>query len=232
MRFRDRLIRTLTAAAPVLEVPGVVVIGSQVPNLLEPNAASTLVVSEDVDIGVPLAAHPFVKAALAQVRGFQPSKEEPSVWVPNGPELIELNFVGMGTGDPLDTFVFEDPDLPLMVFGPLSFLSAGLVVDADGLRVPLPKTAGLLIEKLLTDRSAEKGDRDRLVVLGLLLVARPGDEEELVALYRDLPPDLQYATRSNLGVLSLMGPIAGMPDPTVHRAVVARLLERLEEASG
>ncbi len=45
--FRDRLLSTLKAVQTVLNVPGVLVIGSEVPNLLQPDAASTLVVSQD-----------------------------------------------------------------------------------------------------------------------------------------------------------------------------------------
>jgi len=48
--FRDRLIATIRAARPALESPGVMVVGSEVPNLSETGAASTLVVSQDLDI--------------------------------------------------------------------------------------------------------------------------------------------------------------------------------------
>jgi hypothetical protein len=41
MSERDRLVATVLAARPPLEIPGVLVAGSQVPNLLEPDAAST-----------------------------------------------------------------------------------------------------------------------------------------------------------------------------------------------
>jgi hypothetical protein len=37
--FRDRLLATLRAARPILGAPGVLVIGSEVPNLLQPGAA-------------------------------------------------------------------------------------------------------------------------------------------------------------------------------------------------
>jgi hypothetical protein len=50
--FRDRLLATIRAARPVLEDPGVLVVGSEVPNLLEPGAAATLVVSQDLDISL------------------------------------------------------------------------------------------------------------------------------------------------------------------------------------
>ncbi len=46
MRFRDKLEATLRAVAPLFEVPGVIVGGSEVPNLLQPGAASTLAVSQ------------------------------------------------------------------------------------------------------------------------------------------------------------------------------------------
>ncbi len=64
MSFRERLLATLHAARPVFEVPGVVVVGSQVPNLLKPDVAATLAVSNDVDIGVPVSSHAEVKARL------------------------------------------------------------------------------------------------------------------------------------------------------------------------
>ena len=43
--FRDRLVATIHAARPILELPDILVIGSEVPNLLEPGLAATLVVS-------------------------------------------------------------------------------------------------------------------------------------------------------------------------------------------
>jgi len=83
MTFRDRLAATIAAARSVLEAPEVLVVGSEVPNLLEQDAASTLVVSQDLDIGVPVARHADVKRRLPQLRSaFTPSSEEPSVWTP------------------------------------------------------------------------------------------------------------------------------------------------------
>jgi len=52
--FRTSLLQTLRAIQPVLLEEGVLVAGSEVPNLLEPEARSTLVVSRDVDIAVPI----------------------------------------------------------------------------------------------------------------------------------------------------------------------------------
>ena len=40
MTFRERLIGTLRQLQPVLEEPGVLVVGSEVPNLLQPDAAA------------------------------------------------------------------------------------------------------------------------------------------------------------------------------------------------
>ena len=108
--------------------------GSQVPNLLQPDAASTLVVSQDVDLVIPVIAHARVRA------------------------LRETS----------DSYVLDDPKLPLLVFGLLNFLREGAVIETGGVRVPLPRPAGLLIEKLLTERSGLNGERDLLVALGLL----------------------------------------------------------------
>lgn len=231
MTFRERLIATLHALRPIFEVEGVLVAGSEVPNLLERAAAATLVVSQDVDIAIPVQKHAEVKARLGRLEGLVPSAEEPSVWVPTGPERLEVNFIGFDPteSDPTGVRVLEDDVLPLMVFGPLSFLRRGRDVDVGGgLRVPVPRSAGLLLEKLVTDRSGSKGDRDVLVALGLLLVAEPEDLDELARTFRALPEELRHATRSNLTMLSLLGRAPGMPDPTAHRARVAALLARLD----
>lgn len=98
----------------------------------------------------------------------------------------------------------------------------------EGARLPLPRPAGLVLEKLVTDRTGEKGDRDLLVALALLMTASPDDLLELETTYRRLRPELRHAARSNLTILSLMGPRAGMPDPRPERARVAELLRRLE----
>jgi hypothetical protein len=125
--FRDRLLATIGAARAVLEVPGVLVVGSEVPNLLEPDAASTLVVSQDLDIGVPVDRHAAVKCRLA--REFRPSPDEPSVWVSRSGDLLEVNSVGIDPAqDPAEAYVIADDELPLLVFGALSLLGprAGL----------------------------------------------------------------------------------------------------------
>jgi hypothetical protein len=77
--FRERLVATLRALAPLFEEPGLMVVGSEVPNLLEPDAAATLVVSQDVDIAVPVDRHAQVKRRLQDLHGFHQSTEEPSV---------------------------------------------------------------------------------------------------------------------------------------------------------
>ena len=230
MDFRGRLLATLQAIAPVLDVPDVVVIGSQVPNLLQPDLASTLVVSKDVDIGVPVTRHGAVKEALRHVRALHPSTEEPSVWVPVDPLLLEVNFVGMDESidDTEETYVLEDAELPLMVFGALSLVRPGGTVAIEGTRIRLPRVAGLLLEKLLTERSGIKGDRDLLVALALIVLAADADLDEGVGAYRLLAPHLRHAVRANLSALSLMEPVEGMPDPRPQRARVAALLRRLD----
>jgi hypothetical protein len=229
MAFRDRLFATLRAVRRVLEEPGVLIVGSEVPNLLQPGAASTLVVSQDVDIGITVACHAAVKRRVAVLSGFRPSAEEPSVLAPETDDLLEVNFVGMDPAqDPSDTYILEDPHLPLMVFGPLSLVKAGPVMEIDGARLPLPRPAGLILEKLVTDRTGEKGDRDLLVALGLLMTASPDDLRELDAAYRGLRPELRHVARSSLTLLSLMARRPGMPDPRGERARVAELLRRLE----
>lgn len=228
--FRDRLIATIRAARPVLESPGVLVVGSEVPNLLEEGAAATLVVSQDLDIGVPVSEHAALKERLGQLVDFDPSVDEPSVWVPRSADLLELNFLGIDpTQDPAEAYAFEDERLPLLVFGGLSLVSRGTEIEVEGTRVTLPRPAGLLLEKLVTDRTGEKGERDLLVALGILAHSTPGDLDELEALYQRLRPELRHAVRSNLTILSLLAPRAGMPDPRPRRAEVAALLRRLTE---
>jgi hypothetical protein len=230
MAFRDRLLATLRALEPILEEAGVMVIGSEVPNLLEPDAAATLVVSQDVDIGVAVTSHAAVKRRLSELRGYEASRDEPSVWLPVGHDGLEINFVGMDpeTEDAADTYVLEDSELPLLVFGNLSLLEPAPPVQIEGLAVPVPRVAGLLLEKLLTERASVKGDRDLLVALSLILVAEGSDLDEFTELYHVLRPEHRYSVRSNLSALSLLAPHPDLPDPRPRRARVVELLRRLE----
>jgi hypothetical protein len=230
MDFRTRLLRTLRAVEPILWESGVLVAGSEVPNLLEPDAASTLVVSQDVDIAVPAQRHAAVKARLRNITELVRSEEEPSVWLPLNPDLIEVNFVGMDPSG--ETYVLEDDELPLLVFGNLSLLRPGEPLIIEGVTIPIPRPAGLVLEKLLTDRSGEKGERDLLVALALLLVSKAEDLIELEVLYRGLRPEYRYTVRSSLSTLSLLEPRSQMPDPTSNRALVAELMVRLERTEG
>lgn len=231
MTFRDRLLATIRAARPVLAPAGGLIVGSEVPNLLQPGAASTLVVSQDLDVGVFVDRHARLKASLPELRDFVPSADEPSVWLPRRPELLELNFVGIDPlQDPSEAYVFDDDQLPLLVFGALSLLSPGPGIDLDGEQVPLPRPAGALLEKVVTDRTGEKGERDLLVALGLLGMMSTEDLEEVVSGYRGLRPELRHAVRSNLTILSLLEAREGMPDPRPHRRDVADLLGRLDAA--
>lgn len=229
MTFREKLIGTLRKLQPVLSEPGVLVVGSEVPNLLEPSAASTLVVSQDVDIAVPVDRVDAIKRRLRDVDDLVPSTDEPSVYVPRSSALIEANFLGLDTRlrEARDTYVLDDPQLPLMVFGPMGLLRPGPIADIDGLRVPLPRTADLLIEKLLTDRTGEKGARDLLVVAGLMMVAGPDDLDEVVVIARGLSTESQHNVCSSLTVLSLMESLPQMPDPVPLRQAVQGLLREI-----
>ncbi|MEO8704865.1 MAG: hypothetical protein ABI867_32735 [Kofleriaceae bacterium] len=231
MTFRDRLLATLRAIEPILSVPGVLVAGSEVPNLLEPGAAALLVVSQDVDLAIPIGVHDDVKRRLSRITELVPSPDEPSVWVPRltSSELIEVNFIGIDANivDPIDTYEMQDAELPLMVFAALSLLTPGTPLNLEGLLVPVPRPAGLALEKLISDRTGEKGDRDLLVVAGLLQLMTAVDLLEMEAGYRGLAAELRHAIRSNLTVLSLLPARANMPDPAVVRASIADLLRRL-----
>jgi len=231
--FLTRLAETLGAFEPVLREPGVMVVGSEVPNILMPDASVPLVISRDVDLGVPVSALGAVKRRLGAVAGFRPSPDEPSVWLP-GSDLLEVNFLGIDPRitDVWDNYVLEDAELPLLVFGGLSLLEPGPARRFGGIEVPLPRTAGLLVEKLITDRSGEKGDRDLLVALGLLLVASGEDLVEAVGLCETLGPEGRHAVKSNLTVLSLLAPRPGMPDPVTGRERVASFLRLLDPPAG
>jgi hypothetical protein len=132
--------------------------------------------------------------------------------------------------DPAEAYAFEDDRLPLLVFGALSLLSRGAEVEIGGTRLTLPRPAGLLLEKLVSDRTGEKGERDLLVALGVLATSADDDLDEFERLYERLRPELRHAVRSNLTILSLLAPRSGMPDPQPRRAGLARLLRRLEAA--
>ena len=157
MTFRDRLFATVAAARAVIEEPGVLIVGSEVPNFLEPGSASTLVVSQDLDIGIPIERHGAVRSRLAELHDFQPSADEPSVWLPRGGDLLEINFVGIDPAqDPAEAYVLADAQLPLLVFGALSLVTPGAELVIAGTRLRLPRPAGLLLEKLVTDRTGDR----------------------------------------------------------------------------
>lgn len=230
MTFRERLLRTLASVQPILDVPGVMVGGSQVPNLLQPDVAATLVVSQDVDLVVPVAAHQQVREALHGISGYEPSANEPSVWLPDDPLQLEINFIGRDPNllETSDSYVLEDPNLPLLVFGLLGLLHEGATVEAAGVRVRLPRPGGLLAEKLLTERGGLKGERDLLVAVGLLTQCSEADLIEVTEIFQRLPPDARAGLLGNLTVLSLMQPLPQMPDPIRGRANVETLLTRLK----
>ncbi len=168
------------------------------PNLLEPGAGASLVISQDVDLAIPVALHDEVKRRLDRITRLVPSAEEPSVCIPrsDAADLIEVNFIGSDPliVDPIDTYEKEDARLPLMVFGPLSLLVAGPSVDIGGLLVPVPRPARLALETR----------------------------------YAGLAPELRNQIRSNLSILSLLPARLGMPAPAPARATIASLLLRLE----
>jgi hypothetical protein len=145
------------------------------------------------------------------------------------PGLIEANFLGLDSRicDASETYVLEDPDLPLMVFGPLGLLRPGPIVKVEELLLPLPRPADLMAEKLLTDRTDEKGARDLLVVAGLLLAATPADLDELVRVAVNLSAESRHTICSGLSVLSLIEARAGMPDPAPVRRMVHDLLSKI-----
>jgi len=229
--FRQRLLATLRAAEPVLAVPGVLVIGSELPNLWEPGLASSLVVSEDVDVGVPISAHAEVEARLSELPHFTASEHEPSVWLPRTEGLLELNFVGLPEpGTALsDVIPVEGAQLSMLVFGTLGLLRPGRSLELDGMVIPVPARAGGMLEKLVSERSGLKGDRDLLVVLGILMNADETDMKQLSEAYAGLPDELRHSARTNVTLLSLLEPVAGMPDPRTQRERVHALLRRLED---
>ncbi len=233
MRFRDRLLASIRAMQPVLEIPGVMVGGSQVPNLLEPDVAATLVVSQDVDLVIPVSRHAEVQKALEGLRGYTPSSDEPSVWLPDDEQLLEMNFIGLDPSlrESSDTYVLDDERLPLLVFGLLSHLREGRLLLVGDVRVRLPRPAGLLIEKLLTERAGLKGQRDLLVALGLLLVSRRDDVDEVAERFAELSDEQKKTVIGSLAILSLMGSVPDMPDPGPAREEIASLIERLEMIS-
>jgi hypothetical protein len=229
--FRTRLIETLRALRPIFE-EDVLVIGSEVPNLLG-GGVVVVIVSQDIDIGVPVASHARVRARLGELTGLRPSVEEPSVWVPEAGrnDRLEVNFVGLDPNldDVADSYVLEDDELPLLVFGNLSLLEAGGRVEIEGVQVPLPEPTSLLVEKLLTERSGVKGDRDLLVALALIVSPAAYSEAKARAALAKLPPDELAIITGNLTVLSLMEGQPEMPDPTHFRRAVLRLIELVEE---
>ena len=117
------------------------------------------------------------------------------------------------------------------MFGLLSLLHEGQLLQVGDVRVRLPRPAGLLIEKLLTERAGLKGQRDLLVALGLLLVSRRDDVDEVTERFVELSDEQKKTVIGSLAILSLMGSAPEMPDPARAREEIATLIERLEGIS-
>ncbi len=90
----------------------------------------------------------------------------------------------------------------------------------------------LVVEKLLTDRTGEKGVRDLLVVAGLLSCADADEVAEVAVIADGLSLESRHAISANLTLLSLMETRPGMPDPAPVREQVARLLAVIEAQRG
>jgi len=123
----------------------------------------------------------------------------------------------------------EGERLSMLVFGTLGLLRPGTTLEVEGMRVPVPARAGGMLEKLVSERSGLKGDRDLLVVLGILMHANAEDLQELTQAYASLPEELRHAVHVNVTLLSLLEPVTGMPDPQAQRDRVYELLARVEE---
>jgi hypothetical protein len=99
VEFRERLWATIRALRPLLG-DGVLIVGSEVPNLAPADAPLPAVVSQDIDLGIEVQSHGRVKAALPR--------------------------------DLCEGYVFEDPALPLLVFGRLSLVLPGVETTTPG----------------------------------------------------------------------------------------------------
>ena len=119
-----------------------------------------------------------------------------------------------------------------MVFGTLALVTPGAEVEAGGHAGPVASSRGADARETDWRSDRRKGDRDLLVALGLLSLMGPDDLDEFVVQVRRLRPELRHAVHSNLTILSLLEPRAGMPDPTHQRREVSALLGRLERAMG
>jgi hypothetical protein len=72
-------------------------------------------VSQDLALGVPVDRHATLKRRLGELHEFAPSADEPSVWTPRSPGVLELNLVGIDPAqDPAEAYVLEDDRLPLL----------------------------------------------------------------------------------------------------------------------
>jgi hypothetical protein len=116
-----------------------------------------LVVPQDLDVGVPIDLHAAVKRRLAELTGLHQSSDEPSVFAPGSPDLLEVNFVGIDPAlDPAEAYLLDDSQLPLLVFGALSLLSPGAEIVLGETNQMSPPAS--FREAPTTD--GEKGERD------------------------------------------------------------------------
>ncbi len=229
MEFAERLLMTIKDISDLF-IDGVIVIGSEAPNLFSFYEKSPVIVSKDIDLGVDVKAHNGLKEKITGLQTFKISEDEPSVLTPLGPQL-EVNIVGIDRRltDISESYVLEDSRLPMMVLGNLSLIEPGQVINIAGINVPMPKKAGLLLEKLLTERSGIKGERDLLVALALLLIINEQEKTEFLMSYGKLDPELRQQILTNLTLLSALPPHHAMPDPRPCRQMIFEFIQRIEK---
>lgn len=168
--FKKKLLNTLSI---LKKIPEIIIIGSEVPNILSLSNDiddSNLFVSQDIDIGIPVKLADNVKFYLTYLEQYYTkSIFEPSVFLPNTEEYLEINFLGIDKRlyNFDEVYIYDNDNLSFMVFGNLSLIeSQRIIVDGNELNIAEP--ISLIFEKLLSERNYIKIERD-LYVVALLL---------------------------------------------------------------
>ncbi|MEW5692344.1 MAG: hypothetical protein AB1765_03500 [Candidatus Hydrogenedentota bacterium] len=203
--FRTKLLNTLKILKDIL--PHTIIIGSEVPNLIRINKKVDLFVSEDIDVGIPVLKFKIIKSGIKRLlKKYYVSRDEPSILCPKTNELLEINFLGIDKNldDLDDVYIFRDGLVSFIVFGTLSLIK-GKKVSINGMKVILAEPASLLVEKLLTERSHIKGERD-IIVAGLLLevIDIKKEMKHILAMINALNKDKRYLIQDNLSTLILI----------------------------
>ncbi|MBE7439598.1 MAG: hypothetical protein HS115_14165 [Spirochaetales bacterium] len=196
---------TLRDLRPVADQ--VIVIGSEVPNLSRIHSGADLFVSQDIDLAVPIENLERTDEQIPMLfEHYRQSSDEPSILLPRDDARLEINFLGVDfrSQDLDDISLHRGRHISFLAFGTLTLIKpVDLTIEKHRFRVAEHRS--LFLEKILTERSSIKGERDLYVAA--LVFKEIQSPQEIIHMREDilaLDSERKFFASDNLASLILM----------------------------